>query len=71
MDNRTSFLMSAPPSSSLIGTHSKDLLRLPTSSHVGIVDLFKNHPGFIMLSNLFKERSNQQNKVKGGLRVCS
>lgn len=33
-------------------THSEDFLRLPTRSHVGVVDLFEDHPGFIMLPHL-------------------
>lgn len=33
-------------------THGEDFLRLPTRSHVGVVDLFEDHPGFIMLPHL-------------------
>lgn len=33
-------------------THSEDFLRLPTRSHVGVVDLFEDHPGFIVLPHL-------------------
>lgn len=33
-------------------THGEDFLRLPTRSHVGVVDLFEDHPGFIVLPHL-------------------
>lgn len=35
-----------------INTHGEDFLRLPTCSHVGVVDLFEDHPGFVMLPHL-------------------
>lgn len=44
-------------------THGEDFFRLPTRSHVGVVDLFEDHPGFIVLPHLTggkekKERTN-------------
>lgn len=46
-------------------THGEDFLRLPTRSHVGVVDLFEDHPGFIVLPHLTggkaKEREDKLN----------
>lgn len=33
-------------------THGEDFLRLPTRSHVGVVNLFEDHPGFVVLPHL-------------------
>lgn len=33
-------------------THGEDFLRLPTRSHVDVVDLFEDHPSFVVLPHL-------------------
>lgn len=33
-------------------THSEDFLRLPARSHVGVMDLLEDHPGFVVLPHL-------------------
>lgn len=33
-------------------THSEDFLRLSPRSHVGVVDLFEDHPGLVVLPHL-------------------
>lgn len=47
-------------------THGEDFLRLPTRSHVGVVDLFEDHPGFIMLPHLTRgkrEGGKKEDKI--------
>lgn len=41
-------------------THGEDFLWLPTRSHVGVVDLFEDHPGFIMLPHLTGGKSRRK-----------
>lgn len=43
-------------------THGEDFLRLPTRSHVGVVDLFEDHPGFIMLPHLTGGKASEKEK---------
>lgn len=52
-------------------THGEDFLRLPTRSHVGVVDLFEDHPGFIMLPHLTggKSRRKRGDKFTGSAPV--
>ncbi|KAA8592338.1 hypothetical protein FQN60_017793 [Etheostoma spectabile] len=44
-------------------THGEDFLRLPTRSHVGVVDLFEDHPGFIMLPHLTGGKAEKREKI--------
>lgn len=37
-----------------MNTHSENFLRLPSCSHVGVMDLFEDHPGFVVLPHLTK-----------------
>lgn len=37
-------------------THREHLLRSPLCSHVGVMDLLENHPGFIMFAHLVRPR---------------
>lgn len=38
--------------SSLVHTYSKDPLGLASCTHVGVVDMFENHPGLIVFAHL-------------------
>lgn len=44
-------------------THGEDFLRLPTRSHVGVVDLFEDHPSLVMLPHLTGGRAREQSKI--------
>lgn len=50
-------------------THGEDFLRLPTRSHVGVVDLFEDHPGFIMLPYLTAGKGKGRDKFMGSAPV--
>lgn len=41
---------------SLVHTYSEDPLRLASCTHVGVVDMFENHPGLIVFSHLQRRR---------------
>lgn len=57
-------------------THGEDFLWLPTRSHVGVVNLFEDHPGFVMLPHLTggdraaeregKERQKERGEAERG-----
>lgn len=44
-------------------THGEDFLRLPTRSHVGVVDLFEDHPCFIVLPHLTVGRAGESEEI--------
>ena len=41
-------------------THGEDFLRLPTRSHVGVMELFEDHPSLVMLPHLTGGRNQRE-----------